>query len=482
MTMTANNGTKPELTLKNLERVDAWGGAIHATSHVFRPTTVEQIQDVLDLARRKSLPVALRGNGQSYGDAAIVNDGIVLDLSRMDRILAWDPETGIADLEPGVTIEKLWKHIIPDGYWPPVVSGTMFTTMGGCAGMNIHGKNNFKAGTFGEHIDEFDIILPDGAMRTVKKDLDDDLYLGAIGGFGMLGVIVRIRMKMNKVYSGQIRVEEYCTPTIEAMIDSFEEQYQTSDYLVGWVDATARGRARGRNVVHRANYLKPGQDPDPEYLLNVHAQGLPPNILGIFPKRMVHLLLSPFCNKYGMRLINAVKYYQSILKPEHVLYLQTHGAFNFLLDYVPDWKLAYGQGGLIQFQSFIPKDVAARTHYEIIKRTQKAGMPSFLGVFKKHKPDPFLMTHSVDGYSLALDFKVTRRNREALWALTHDLTALVLDRGGKFYFAKDATMPAKTPERYIPPENLKRFMDLKHKLDPDNRMQTELSRRIFGDF
>ncbi|MDD4279348.1 MAG: FAD-binding oxidoreductase [Candidatus Sumerlaeales bacterium] len=474
--------TKPELSLKNIQRVEGWGTAVHAFAHVLYPTTVEQVQDAFELANKLNANIAMRGGAQSYGDAAIINNGIVLDLSKMNKVISWDPQTGIADLEPGVTIENLWHTIIGDGYWPPVVSGTMFTTMGGCASMNIHGKNNFKAGTFGEHIDEFDIVLPDGTLKTVTKSLDDDLYLSAIGGFGMIGAIVRIRMKMKKVFSGQLRVEAFNTPNIQAMIESFEDMYKTSDYMVGWVDTICGGNGRGRNVVHRAKYLKENEDPDPRYLMNIHAQGLPPNIMGIFPKRMVHFLLAPFCNKYGMRLINAAKYYSSLMTPQHIIYLQTHGAFNFLLDYVPDWKLAYGKGGLIQFQTFIPKENAAKTHTEILKRAQQAGMPPFLGVFKKHKPDPFLMTHSVDGFSMALDFKVTKRNRERLWRLTHDLAELALDNGGKFYFAKDATMRQGTPERYIPKEDLERFKKVKHLYDPDNRLQTELSRRVFGTF
>lgn len=468
-----------ELSLKNLERVQGWGGAVCALSNVFRPESVEGVQDVLELARRSSRPVAMRGGGQSYGDASLVDKGIVLDLSKMDKVLAWDPETGIADLEPGVTIEKLWKHIIADGYWPPVVSGTMYTTMGGCAAMNIHGKNNFCQGTFGEHILELDVVFPDGTLKTVKRDLEDDLFLSLIGGLGMLGVITRLQMKMKKIYSGRVCVEAFNTPNIAEMINAFELMYAKSDYLVGWVDTTATGSAVGRNQVHRANYLPEGRDADPKAFLHSSAQGLPANIMGIFPKKLMHLLFMPFCNNIGMRLVNMGKYYSGQLMPQHVQYLQTHAAFNFLLDYVPDWKLAYGKKGLIQYQSFIPKESAAVCHTAIIKRAQEVGIPAYLGVFKKHRPDPFLMTHSVDGYSMALDFKVTDNNRAELWKLTHELNAIVLDAGGKFYFAKDLTMPKGTVNRFIPEENMRRFLEQKHACDPTNLLQTELTRRIF---
>ena len=79
----------------------------------------------------------------------------------MKRILAWDPQTGLISVEPGVTIQQLWQYTIEDGWWPNVVSGTMFPTLGGAAAMNIHGKNNWKVGPIGDHIQEFEIIAAD---------------------------------------------------------------------------------------------------------------------------------------------------------------------------------------------------------------------------------------------------------------------------------------------------------------------------------
>ena len=142
----------------HLARVEGWGMAVDCIAHTYQPEDVAGIGRVFNLARTTGRPVCLRGGGNSYGDAAILQDGIILDLTRMDKILAWDSETGIIDTEPGVTIEKLWKSIISYGWWPPVVSGTMYTTMGGCAAMNIHGKNNYTMGPFGEHILEFDFL------------------------------------------------------------------------------------------------------------------------------------------------------------------------------------------------------------------------------------------------------------------------------------------------------------------------------------
>ena len=156
------SGTLP---VERLERLWGWGRTSSATSYVYRPSTPEGVLQMFELARAHGVTVGLRGAGQSYGDAALNAGNICLDLSCMKRILAWDPGQGIIQVEPGVTIEQLWQHAIEDGWWPAVVPGTMFATLGGCLGMNVHGKNNWAVGPIGEHVVEFDLLLPNGEVR-----------------------------------------------------------------------------------------------------------------------------------------------------------------------------------------------------------------------------------------------------------------------------------------------------------------------------
>ena len=92
------------------------------------------------------------------------------------------------------------------------------------------------------------------------------------------------------------------------------------------------------------------------------------------------------------------------------------------------------------------------------------------------------MSHAVDGYSLALDFRITTRNRAKLWALTTQLNALTLEAGGRFYFAKDSTLDSASASSYLGCETLTRFAALKQQCDPENLLQTDLSKRLFGDF
>ncbi len=146
------------LPADRLELLKGWGGAVGSAAYVYRPSTIEQLKDAFVVARAAGRRVTLRGAGRSYGDAALGRENVTIDFTRMNRILSWDAELGIITCEPGVTIKQLWEYSIEDGWWPPVVPGTMFPTLGGVLAMNIHGKNNFKVGTIGEHVLAFDFL------------------------------------------------------------------------------------------------------------------------------------------------------------------------------------------------------------------------------------------------------------------------------------------------------------------------------------
>lgn len=471
----------PPLPADRLERVWAWGMASSAMSYVWRPSTAEGVAEVFRLARERGLTVGLRGAGRSYGDASLNGENICLDLTRMTRILDWNPETGVMRVEPGVTIRQIWQYAIEDGWWPYVVPGTMFPTIGGVAAMNVHGKNNFAVGPVGDHIREFELLLPTGEVRRCSREQNSDLFHAAVGGFGMLGCFLSITLELKRVHSGLLRVKPISVASLDEMVRIFEERMDRADYLVGWMDCFARGRGLGRGLIHQANYLAPGEDPEPARTLRVENQELPDSLMGLVPKSMMWRFMRPFANNPGVRLVNAAKYHAGRLLGDRQVHVQSHAGFAFLLDYVPNWKWAYRPGGLIQYQSFIPAARAAEVFRAQIELQHRHGLPAYLGVFKRHRPDPFLMTHAVEGYSLALDFKVTAANRDRLWRLAAEMDRLVLEAGGRFYFAKDSTLTHARLGPYLEEERVRHFLALKRECDPEGVLETELYRRVFGN-
>ena len=453
------------------------GRAAASAGYLYRPTQVEQIAVLFEQAARGGWTVAPRGAGRSYGDAALNGGQVVLDLQRMNRVLDWNPDTGVIRAEPGVTIEQIWQCCLEDGWWPPVVPGTMRPTLGGCLGMNIHGKNNYRAGPFGEHVLAFEALLPTGELVRCTPHSDPNLFYGLISGAGLLGVFTSITLQLHAIHSGDVTVTAWTAPSMRAMLDSMEPLKSTADYLVGWVDTTAGGGGLGRGQVHSAQYVPAQDEAARAQSLSRDHQKLPDKLLGLVPMSALWPFMPLGFNSLMMPLVNTGKYLAGRLEKHH--YRQSLVAFNFLLDSLPIVDYAYGRRGLIQYQSFVPRAAAADTFRAILDLTQRRGMPSFTGVTKRHRPDPFLFSHAVDGFSMALDFPVPRR-AEALDQMAHDLDRLVLDAGGRFYFAKDSTLTPYAAARYLGEATLARFRALKTRCDPQDVLQTDLYRRVLA--
>jgi len=458
---------------KTFTQLENFGHSLKTPSYLIQPKTPAEIYEAFRLAKKIGLTVTARGGGRSYNDAALNGGGIVLDTSGMKKITKWDPAKGLVVCEPGVTLEQLWRKVLPDGWWPPVVSGTMFTTLGGCLSANIHGKNNFRMGPIGEHVLEFTAILPTGAEITCSPKKNGDLFYAMISGLGMLGVFRSITLQMKKMYSGLLEVHAWPAHTLKEHLSLIEDNAPKYDYIVGWLDTITVGHGQ----IHAANYLHEGDDPNPQKSMLLQNQDLPSRLFGVIPKSLLHYFMTPFVNNIGWWGVNTAKYITSLRK--HT-FKQPHAAFHFLLDYVPSWELSWGRGGLIQYQSFLPRETALHAWTEMLTLAKKRGLPSYLGVTKRHRPDKFLLTHAVDGFSLAMDFKVTDANRTKMSAMLQEFDRIVLHAGGRFYFAKNSETTAETALKFYGRETVAKFKRLKKRCDPNGLLESDLYRRVFG--
>lgn len=458
-------------------RLENFGHSLHTSCYHLPVGSEADLLEVFQLAKKLGLKVTARGTGISYNDASLNGGGIVLDMRGLNQILEWDPGSGVVRCGPGVTLEHLWKRVEPDGWWPPVVSGTMKTTLGGCLGTNIHGKNNFQAGPIGEHVVEFTAMLPTGALVTCTPKKNADLFYAMIGGLGMLGVFTSVTLQMKRVYSGLIAVDARPVHNLSDHLNDLIDNAPKCDYIVGWLDTFSSGPGLGRGQIHAARQLEEGEDPNPQKTLDLTYQHLPDRFFGLIPKSSLHHFMSPFVNNLGWRTVNSARYVTALRR--HT-FRQSHAEFHFLLDYVPDWERSFGRGGLIQYQSFLPKESAEDAWRAILQLSHKRGLPSYLGVTKRHRPDKFLLTHAVDGFSLAMDFKVTDRNRARLSAMLQEFDRIVLDAGGRFYFAKNSETSAESARKFLGDQTILNFRKLKKRCDPNGLLESDLYRRIFA--
>ena len=413
------------------ERVEGFGLYNFSISQVYRPGSVDALRDVLAACRARGGPPVFRGAGRSYGDPATNPSGPVVDLTGLNAVQSFGEATGIVRAGAGLTLGDLWRFSIPRGFWPPVVTGTMHVTLGAAVAMNVHGKNGWRRGTFGEHVEALKVLRRDGRVEEIVKG--DPALDTVVGNWRSEEPIVEVALHLKKVSTGYLDVEGFSTQDLASTLAALDEAKESWEYVVGWVDCFAGGRSLGRGAIHLANeHLAKDREPSG---LSVEEQTADIRT-GPLPVPLLLLGLKLTAKGPQMRAVNAAKYLAGRLAGR-ARYRQSLVAYSFLLDYLPGWNRAYRPDGFIQYQLFIPKERAEEAFRKALVLQQNAGVVSSLAVVKRHRKDPFPLGYAPDGFSLALDFPITRRNASRLIHLCRGFDRLVADSGGRIYKAKD---------------------------------------------
>ena len=152
-----------------------------------------------DLARATRQAVLSRGLGRAYGDAALPPvgcDRAVSISTRADRILAFDPQTGVLRAEAGLSLSELARLYLPRGWFTPVSPGTQFVTLGGMVASDIHGKNHHVDGTFGNFVrSSAHAPSPTRRVLEVSRDTEPELFAATLGGMGLTGHILEVELR-----------------------------------------------------------------------------------------------------------------------------------------------------------------------------------------------------------------------------------------------------------------------------------------------
>ncbi len=392
------------------------------------------------------------GAGRSYGDCALNGGGGVLMTGGLDRILAFDPASGIAELEPGVTFRQLLAEFLPQGFVAPVTPGTGFATMGGAVAHDVHGKNHERAGSFGQHVVALDLRTPDGAQHTLAPG--DDLFRATVGGIGLTGIITRIALRMQRIAGPAMRVRAQPCDDLDSLLAAMEEA-SGATHSVAWIDGTATGRRLGRGILETA---EPGAPDD---------RATPPGRRITIPFDFPSFAL----NALSVRAFNEA-YFRRVPRQGRTD-VQHIAKFFYPLDSLLRWNRIYGRRGFYQFQCVLPFEGASlglRDLLELVARSRRA---SFLSVLKRMGPGRAgYLSFPRAGLTLALDFPARAGMAEFYAALVER----VLAYGGRIYLAKDALLTAEAFARMYPEwPACRAVLD---RIDPMRLMQSDMRRRL----
>ena len=126
----------------------------------------------------------------------------MLSCTNLDRVLAIDVDKGTVTVESGVSLDTLLRVLLPLGWFPMVIPGTSYVTVGGAIASDIHGK--FRHGSFADYVERMRVVTPAHGVRTLDPDADADAFWATSGGMGLTGVITEATLKLQPVETSRI--------------------------------------------------------------------------------------------------------------------------------------------------------------------------------------------------------------------------------------------------------------------------------------
>jgi FAD/FMN-containing dehydrogenase len=449
---------------KLIKPLSGWGRYPVQSCELERP---ERYADL----RPTDVSLIARGQGRSYGDAALNENGCVLLTERVNRLLEFDVEQGILRAEAGVTLAEILDVIVPKGWFLPVTPGTKFVSLGGCVAADVHGKNHHHDGSFGEFVLSIDMILADGSRVTCSPSEQPELFWATVGGMGLTGIIGEVMLKLIPIHSAYMMVRHHAAENLEQLFKLMQDPAIDDRYTVAWIDSMAGGTQLGRGIVMCGHHAA--------------AAELPLDFKNTEKPKRNRVILFDFpswaLNSSSISIFNALYYRQEGGKRES--FLRGYDSYFYPLDAIRNWNRLYGKRGFVQYQCVIPERSAFDGIKALLQELSGSRHPSFLAVLKRlGAQGRGMLSFPMAGYTLALDLPIRSGKLlaghpdDGLFALLNKLDEIVLQHGGRVYLAKDARLSAVSFRAMYP--RYVEWLKIKNAVDPGNRFSSSLARRL----
>ena len=183
---------------------------------IITPNTVEELQNIV---RTSTLPISIAGACYSQGGQTGYPDGIVIDMSKLNKIIAFNQTDKTITMQTGATWYDAQRYIDPYNLSVKAMQSYNNFSIGGSLSVNAHGRD-IQYGSVINGIQSIQIILANGELVTANRTHNSDLFSAAIGGYGLLGIITQATIEL----TDNIPLER---KTYQCTIDNFKDIFDT---------------------------------------------------------------------------------------------------------------------------------------------------------------------------------------------------------------------------------------------------------------
>ena len=196
-------------------------------SRVIQVESVQELQQVVRSAAATGQQISIAGGRHAMGGQQFGTGTILLDMTRMCRVVDLDSERGLVQVEAGIQWPQLVTHLLwagggQPGQWGIIQkqTGADRLSIGGALAANIHGRG-LKLRPIVSDVESFDLIDATGAIVPCSRTINSELFGLAIGGYGLFGVIARVTLRLTRRH----KVERCVTiADVDDLPDLFNER------------------------------------------------------------------------------------------------------------------------------------------------------------------------------------------------------------------------------------------------------------------
>jgi len=432
----------------------SFDGGVRQDASYQRPDRYSMVERI-----SKHSPIIARGGGYSYSAASFSEKSLVVDMRCFNRILSFDPQSGIVEVEAGMTIASLLEFATPRGFWLPLLPGYPEITIGGCIGANVHGKNPYRHGTFAKRVVDINLYHPVYGIRRISPESESEIFELTCGGYGLTGVILSASLRLQPLAGDQIVTVQ--TP-VRNLAEGLEVTRQASmqyEFAYSFNELSPFPKTFGRGCVIGSEVLSG----------SVNSGKIIPKYFPITPESRTRL---PYSIWGGWRT-RVIEHLYWLLETSRNK-TKKENLFQFAFPFAANGKyfLFYGRKGLVEYQVIIPDENVETFLSAAEKIILDNRMEGVMGSMKLFKGRQKFLRYEMDGVCVTFNFARTERTLNSL----PRLDKLVIAMGGLPNLIKDSRIPRDVVAACYP--ELEKTRNALRNYDPDRLFRSELSERL----
>jgi FAD/FMN-containing dehydrogenase len=364
-------------------------------------------------------------------------------------------------------------------------SGSLWNTIGGNLSSNINGKDSWCAGSFGDQVVSFKIALADGDVREVDRERDSELFEAVLGGLGLLGIVVEVRLRLRRVPSVQVERRSLPVTNSHQLAARFAElDPGTADFAYAWVDPYATDAEVGRGVFESARFVDGGSGVRQDELRRelvppAHIAGLPPALFWGVVSRGWKALFAFGLDATAFRLMSRVKYTRAARAGDSRRIVAFADYQYPMVKIFPHWNLKFAPEGFNEVQVLLPAEGFGASLSALLAFCREHRRIPEVVAARRHRRDPYPLSFAGDGLSVTLPFSLAGFSPTGLDDYRSRLADTILELGGKIYLSKFPYLSRSVFRAMYP--QWRRFAAVKERVDPERRFWSETAERLLGE-